>query len=230
MSKIINHVEDVYKPFVAIVGYKTDDSDTGYYLEKHVITNGKMEAGKPLTEEMLSELISAVAKDNVQIDKSLYGRMPENVLYCDTRMQRDTLIWYHGPERRCVFFTKELEIPNGQMMVPGLVYIVKNGTLSIYAFKGNKPNGELYRAPFMNTVEKVCLGSAKVEKPKERTYEKFIAYWEKMFWMSEFSHLSGANPINGNLATLTKRLIETGEPFPEDVLKPIGKRINDVLK
>ena len=230
MGNLINHIEDVYKPFVAIVGYRTDGQEKGFYLEKREIVNGKMGAGKPLTEEMLSGLIKAVASDNAQIDKTMYGRVPENVLYCDTRMQRETLVWWHGPEKRFVFFKKDLAIPNGQMMVPGLVYKVNNGNLSIWAFKGEKPEGELFRAPFMNTTQEVCLGNAKVEKPKERTYEQVIKYWEKMFWMSEFSHLSGANPIEGNLSTLTKQLIATGEPFPEDVLKPIGKKLKDILR
>lgn len=230
MSSMINMAKEPYTPFAAVVAYKTESSETCYYLEKRDIRNGKMGAGKPLTEEALASLISSVAKNNVQIDKSLYGWLPENVLYCDSRMQRETLIWYHGPERRSVFFTKELEIPSGQMMVPGLVYKVSQGHLSIYAFKGKKPKGVLYRAPFMNTVENVCLGNAKVEKPKDRTYEAFIAYWEKMFWMSEFSHLSGNNPIKGNLATLTKQLIATGEPFPEEVLIPLGKRLKDIQR
>lgn len=231
MSKIIKTITDVYQPFAAIIAYKTgEEYNKDYYLEKRDITNGVMGAGKPLTENMVSVLVKNVTAANPQLDKSLYGAVPENVLYCDTRMEKDKLVWYHGPEERFVYFIKSLNIPNGKMKVPGLLYVVQDNSLSLYAFKGKKPKEVLYRAPFMNTTEHVCLGSAKVQKPTERTFSNVIAYWEKMFWQSEFSHLSGQNPINGNLALLTKRLIETGEPFPEDVLKPVSKKLKEILK
>lgn len=231
MSKIIKTITDVFQPYAAIIAYKTgSDHNRGYYLERRDIRDGVMAAGQPLTEEMVALLMKNVSASNPQLDKSMYGAVPGNVLYCDTRMEKDKLVWYHEPEERNVYFIKSLNIPCGRMKVPGLLYVVQDNSLSLYAFKGTKPEGELYRAPFMNTTEHVCLGSAKVKKPRERTFANVIAYWEKMFWQSEFSHLSGQNPINGNLALLTKRLIETGEPFPEEVLKPVSKKLKDILK
>lgn len=231
MSKIIKTITDLYQPYAAIIAYRTDEEHgSDYYLEKRDIKNGVMGAGQPLTEDLMASLIKNVATTNPQLDKSMFGAVPDNVLYCDTRMEKDKLVWYHGPEERNVFFIKELNIPNGRMKVPGILYVVDKGSLSIYAFKGKKPKNELYRAPFMNTTENVCLGSAKVTKPTERTFANVMAYWEKMFWLSEFSHLSGQNPIKGNLALLTKRLIETGEPFPTDVLKPVSKKLKEILK
>lgn len=231
MSDVLKQITDIYHPYAAIIAYKTESTcDGDYYLEKRDIVNGVMGAGKPLTEEVLAKMVKSVASSNPQLDKSLYGVIPENVLYCDTRMDGSKLVWYHGPEERNVFFIRELNIPNGKMKVPGLLYIVHNGSLSIYAFKGKKPKGTLYRAPFMNTTDNVCLGSAKVQKPTERTFVNVMDWWEKMFWLSEFSHLSGGNPIKGNLALLTKRLIETGEPFPTDVLIPASKTLKEILK
>jgi PRTRC genetic system protein B len=190
-----------------------------------------MGVGTPLTQKMMASLMNNVQASTKQLDMGLYGTMPEGVLYCDTRIDHDRLVWYHGPEERCVYFSEGLNIPSGKMMVPGLIYVVHDKRLSLYAFKGKKPTGKLYRAPFMNTVEDVCLGSAKVKYPEEKTFVNVIAYWEKMFWQSEFSHLSGNNPINGNLAVLTKHLISTGEPFPTDVLIEIkNKKLSDLLK
>lgn len=234
MSKTIQLLQEVYQPFAAIIAYKANAKnvrDEGYYLEKRTISNGKMGVGKPLTQKMLATLIHSVQTSTSQLDYGMYGAMPDNILYCDTRIDHDRLVWYHGPEERNVFFSKGLNIPDGRMKVPGLIYVVQNNTLSMYAFKGKKPTEKLYRAPFMNTTEGVCLGSAKVKKPEERTFTNVIAYWEKMFWQSEFSHISGSNPIKGNLATLTKQLIKTGEPFPTDVLVEIkGKKLKDLLK
>lgn len=230
MNEALKHITDLYQPYAAIIAYRSHPEDADYYLERREIKDGMMGAGKPLTEEMLAKMVKAVSSTNPHLDKSLYGIIPENVLYCDMRMDGNKLVWYHGPEERNVFFTKGLNIPNGRMKVPGLLYVVKGEGLSLYAFKGRKPKDVLYRAPFMNTVEGVCLGNAKVKKPAERTFANVMAYWEKMFWLSEFSHLSGQNPISGNLALLTKRLIETGEPFPTEVLKPVSKKLKDILK
>lgn len=234
MSNTIKLLSEVYQPFAAIIAYKTDAekySENAYYLEKRNIRNGKMGAGKPLTQKMLATLIHSVQTSTEQLDLGIYGAMPNNILYCDTRIDHDHLVWYHEPEERYVYFSKTLNIPNGKMKVPGLLYVVKSNTLSMYAFKGKKPTGTLYFAPFMNTNVNVCLGSAKVEKPDERTFANVIAYWEKMFWQSEFSHLSGNNPIKGNLAVLTKQLIKTGDTFPTDVLIEIkGTKLKDLLK
>ena len=234
MSKIVKRITEVYEPFAAIVAYstgETESSERGYYLERRTIRNGKMGAGKPLTQKMLASIIKTVQTTSSQLDTGMYGRVPSNVLYCDTRIDHDKLVWYHGPEERNVFFSEELNIPSGKMKVPGLVYVVDKGRMRLYAFKGKHPSDKLYHAPFMNTSEThVCLGNAKVEKPEERTFENIIAYWEKMFWNSEFIHILGDNPIKGNLAVLSKELIETGREFPTDKLVPVKVKLNDLLR
>lgn len=233
MSKTVRRITEVYKPFAAIIAYMTgedDGNDTGYYLEKRNIRNGKMGVGKPLSQKMLASIIKKVQATSDQLDLGMYGRMPSNVLYCDVRVDRDKLVWYHEPEERNVFFSEGVNIPNGRMKVPGLVYVVERGKMRLFAFKGKHPTDKLFHAPFMNTDNSVCLGNAKVEKPEERTFENVIAYWEKMYWNSEFSHILGSNPIKGNLAVLTKELIETGKPFPTDVLVPVNVKLSNLLR
>lgn len=150
---------------------------------------------------------------------------------CAAHRCREKLVWYHKPEVRNMFFTKSLNIPDGQMKVPGLVYDVSDKTLRIFAFKGNKPKDILYKAPFMNTCETyVCLGNSKVKYPEERTFANVINYWETMFWKSEFSHILGDNPCNGNLATITKECMASGKPFPEDMLKRANVKLSDLLR
>lgn len=233
MSKTIKRITEVYQPFAAIIAYMTgekDDSNRGYYLERRTIRNGKMGVGKPLTHKMLASIIKTVQTTSSQLDLGMYGRVPSNVLYSDTRIDHDKLVWYHGPEERNVFFSEKLNIPSGKMKVPGLVYVVDKGRMRLYAFKGKRPSDKLYHAPFMNTGDTVCLGNAKVEKPEDRTFENIIAYWEKMYWNSEFSHILGDNPVKGNLAVLTKKLIETGSEFPTDKLVPVKVKLNDLLR
>lgn len=233
MSKTIKTISDVFEPYASIIAYKTEGEygNQSYYLEHRKIRNGKMGVGKPLTEDMLRNIILKLKTTSDQLDLSIHGVVPSNVLYCDTRIESDRLVWWRGPEERYLYFQEGLEIPSGKMKVPGLVYEVRRNGLMVYAFKGKKPSKLLYHAPFMNVSDYVCLGNAKVKKPTERTFEKVIAYWEKMFWNSEFSHILGANPVNGNLATITKHCIESGDPFPEDALKLYkGKKLNDLLK
>ena len=103
--------------------------------------------------------------------------------------------------------------------------------MRLYAFKGKRPTDKLYQPPFMNKGSNSgCLGNAKVKKPEDRTFDNIIAYWEKMYWNSEFSHILGGNPIKGNLAVLTKELIETGKPFPTDVLVPLKLKLSTLLR
>lgn len=233
MSKTIKTISDVFEPFANIIAYRAqqDRGDMSYYLEYRKIKNGIMGAGRPLTQRVLSQMLKDVQASSDQLDLSIHGVMPSNVLYCDTRIDSDKLVWWRGPEERNVFFSQGLGIPNGRMKVPGLVYVASKDGLMIYAFKGRKPTGVLYHAPFMNVSSYVCLGNAKVKKPEERTFENVIAYWEKMFWLSEFSHILGDNPVKGNLSIITKHCIETGEPFPSDVLKQYqGTTLKDLMK
>ena len=63
--------------------------------------------------------------------------------------------------------------------------------MRIYAYKDDMPGKDtlLYVAPFFNvTGSSVCLGSANIDLPKNLTYESLLQYWEKKFWLTEFSH------------------------------------------
>ncbi len=112
-----------------------------------------------------------------------------------------------------------------------MIYSVTDRSLNVYVFKGKTPKDVLYHAPFFNVnAHSVCLGTAKAKKPGNLTYQEAIEYWETMFWSSEFSHLYGDNPVEGNLATITKNCIKKGEPFPTKVLKQSRVKLKDILK
>lgn len=224
-SEILNRSEDSIIPEMAIivnsVGYRT------YYLERRDIVNGKMTAGVPLTTKCLTDIVSTLSSDRTDI---IHGAIPANMLYADSRKGFERYVWYREPEKRHVYFKSGLNIPNGEMWVPGLIYSVQGTTLSMYAYKGRRPKDKLFHAPFFNTSEGVCLGSAKVEKPEELTYEAVMQYWEDMFWKSEFTHIWGANPIKGNLALITKQCIESGCRFPEAELLPIRTTLKSIMR
>ena len=221
MNNLTKKLGEVYNPFGAIIAYKSN-VDTSYYLEFRKIKNGEFQSAKPLTQNEIGNLLENVRRSSKQIVRGLHGKIPSNLLYCSTDVVNVKLVWYRPPEKRRLFFKQSLDMPNGEIYVPGMIYYVYDKSLFVYAYKGKKPESNtLYRAPFMNVYEdcRICLGDAKVHKPDEMTFEKVIDYWEKMFWLSEFSHLIGTNPVKGNLTTITKELMATGKPFPTNVLK-----------
>lgn len=190
-----------------------------------------MGAGVPLTKKCISDIVKTIAEDNKDISYGLHGPIPHNLLYADTSAGRIKLVWYRPPEKRHAYFSASVGIEDGDLIVPGLLYIVENDKMFMYAFKGTKPKSKLYRAPFMNVGEgNVCLGNAKISKPAENTFQNIIQYWEEMFWRSEFSHILGTNPINGNLSTITKDCIKNGKAIPSSKLIAVKMTLNDILK
>lgn len=226
MNELTKEVLTELSPEMAIIVYKYDQK---YYLERRDIVNGKMATGIPLTEKCLTDIFDTISSED---SDTIHGLIPNNLLYADGRCGREKYVWYNKPEKRSVFFNKEAGVPDGEMWVPGLVYVASATSLSVFAFKGKKPKNKLFTAPFFNIYNdgRVCLGSAKVDKPSELTYQSIIQYWEKMFWASEFVHILGDNPVKNNLSTITKTCIETGDYFPEVELLSTKTNLKDLLR
>ncbi|MDR3142543.1 MAG: prokaryotic E2 ligase family D protein [Tannerellaceae bacterium] len=217
-------------PEMAVIVYRNREftpSDEKYYLERRPIESGRMGAGVPLTEDCLSGIVEAVASNRKDI---AYGKVPPCMLYADPRPGKEKYVWYRKPEARRLFFAGDLGIPDGPMRVPGLVYMVRGKTLSLYAFKGSRPKKQLFRAPLFNVgADSVCLGNAKAPKPDKLTYDAIICYWEKLFWQSEFTHIINGNPVKGNLSSITRNCIETGCSFPLDELIPVKTKLENLF-
>jgi len=236
---LTGEINKVYEPIQSLVIYKSKGND--YYIESHKIyTNGENKvfgAGSPLTEEEISNMVEYF-KERTQRENSIKGEIPENLLYANWQADNKTLMWYNPGQLRPMFFTKDLAIPNGQAWQPGLIYVVTNKSLDVYAYLGTKrPTAKtiLYQAPYHNVSNdgSVCLGSASISKPKELTYSSVIMNYELLFWASEFSHLAGSeNPIKGNLNTFWKEAIRTKKGFDASVLiqNEQYKTFQDLLK
>lgn len=221
MGNLTNLLNSRLEATDTLVFYKSTLSNGGCYVEHRPIKNGVMGAGAPLEVRTLAKIMKAVDKfahDTTSM-VALHGVIPETLLYASASIDTYKLVWYRKPEKRMMYFTKDLCIPNGEMEVPGLVYSTNGSSLRVFAYKGSKPKEVLFRAPFFNTSEHVCLGSARIKQPKEQTYENWMRYWEDMFWKSEFAHILGENPIKGNLSIITKECISGNKPFPTSLLK-----------
>jgi len=224
-KRIDNKFDKELKPFVAIVGYKNDDD---YYFETHPIEKSDegfmMGVGSPLTVECMSDLASNFS---AEYSTTPHGRIPTTLLYFNNLTGQQKYVWYNPPQKRMMYFSRSLNIEDGEYFVPGIIYNADNEHLSVYSFKGKKPVNELFQAPFFNVTDgKVCLGNAEIPYPENPTFIDFMKYWEDKFWRTEFSHLGG-NPVKGNLVLVTK---EMKQKVNEEVLLPINITLKDLLE
>ena len=186
-----------------------------------------MGEGRPVSHEFMNRLLNAYGESH---SGAPFGFVPERLLYCDVRMGREKYVWFDPPGKRMMYFSEGLGIENAEYHMPGVAYVVENDTLRVYAFRGERPQPQekLFLGPFFNTSSShVCLGTARLDKPKNPTYAELLAYWEKRFWQSEFSHLSGeGNPTKHNLVLVTKAVRD--RPFNPEELKPYGKTLEQL--
>lgn len=228
MNRITEALTDSLEPKMALIVYQNGRQ---VYLERRDIEKGMMKTGVPLTEKCLSGISEVLSSNSANI---IHGRIPSIMLYADCRPGKEKYVWYRKPEKRMMFFSEKLGIQSGEIKLPGLVYMAKGSELSVFAIKTKslRLSTKLHHAPFFNVHDSanVCLGNAKVKKADELTYEGIIKYWEDKFWLSEFDHLLGNNPIDGNLSTVTKLCIENGNDFPVQKLKFMNLKLKDLLR
>lgn len=232
MNELTERIQQVMTPKAALIAYECKGgcySRERSFLEMRPINKeGRMGAGVPVTYEFMNTLMESYTGEMSGIP---HGRMPSNMLWCDSRRGQEKYIWYNPPQKRQMYFREDLGISDGIFNVPGIIYIVFRDSLDIFSYKGKCPKEktELYLAPFFNvTGSSVCLGSSTLEKPQEVDFKELQVYWEKRFWLSEFSHLGGSrNPTRGNLVSVTENA--RNHPFDYDELESTGKHLKDIL-
>lgn len=217
-------------PKAALIAY-TSDEDNSFFLEiREIDEEGNMGEGRPVTVEFMNELVRGYSEKH---GTTPYGKMPANLLWCDPRKGSERCIWYNPPQKRMMFFNRSLQIENAEYNLPGVIYEAGEHGMNIYAYKDKelKADSTLYAAPFFNvTGVRVCLGVAKIDRPKDLTYANLLEYWEKKFWLTEFSHLGGnGNPTKSNLVLVTKAARDRDFNLKE--LKPLNNlKLKDILK
>ena len=150
--------------------------------------------------------------------------------------QNGSVLWYTQSQERQMYFVKKLEIPNGKAKIPAMLWFANKERLSVFALTSDKRPTEktlLHYAPFFNVYEDgaVCMGTVDVNIKNSASVEEFIKAWEDYFFHSYFSHLLGNyNPIKGNCVNLWKKLVETNENFPADILKKNNKTLKNLIR
>lgn len=232
MNELTKRIQQIMIPKAALIAYeyKENSYSSGQnYLELRPINaEGRMGAGIPVTYDFMNSLLESYTEEMSGVP---HGRMPANMFWCDPRKGNEKYVWYNPPQKRQMYFKESLAIPDGTFNMPGIIYIAQRDCLNVFAFKGKKPEEEteLYLAPYFNVSDSgVCLGSSSLERPQNPTFSELQEYWEKRFWLSEFSHLGGSgNPTRSNLVTVTENA--RNRPFDLKELKPAGKRLKDIL-
>jgi PRTRC genetic system protein B len=233
INELTNILAQRQVPQMALIVYKNNQTNA-VYMESHQINKrGEMLAGKPLTRKCITELVESFSAEQAGVP---HGKIPPNMLWCNTRKGGERYLWYNPPRKRMMFFAKSLNIKSGEYHLPGIIYDTGGEMLNLYAFRGEKPEADtrLYKAPFFNVTGKnVCLGNADITSPDNPTFEEYLLYWEKKFWLTEFSHLGGSkNPTKSNLVAVTKKMTLS---FDYSELIPFEKNkksltVNDLLK
>ena len=235
-NELTKKLRTLLHPQAALIAYSGEqdnpyDFDNSYFVEiRDIDENGMMGEGRPVTVDFMNCLVRGYSESR---SSTPYGRLPPNLLYADTRKGSERYIWYSPPGKRMMYFVERLGMENAEYHLPGIIYEARETRLDVYAYKGRQPDGEtaLYAAPLFNvTGSSVCLGFAKIDMPKDLTYANLLGYWEKKFWLTEFSHLGGGgNPTRSNLVLVTKSAKD--KPFNLDELKPLkNMKLKDILK
>lgn len=229
-NELTNAIHATLRPRAVLIAY-TYAGDNKYFLEQRSIdARGRMGEGHPVTVEFMNGLVRDYSET---YSGTPHGRLPSNLLYADTRKGSERYVWYNPPGKRRMYFVSGLGIENAEYHLPGIIYEAGDTRLDVYAYKEDRPGMEtaLYAAPLFNvTGSSVCLGSARIEKPRELTYANLLEYWEKKFWLTEFSHLGGyGNPTKSNLVLVTKAARD--KPFDLKELKPLKNlKLKDILE
>jgi len=231
MNRITKHTTRVMRPEAALIVYSCENEypQKEYFLEfRNIGKDGLMEAGKPVSQKFIHSLVENFSTESSSV---LYGKIPQRMMYVHSR--KGKYVWHTSPCRKYLYFTTNLNIPNGEYCIPGLVWMVDGESLYLFAYKAKRltPNTQLFSAPFFNVTAKdgsVCLGNAKLKPPQNLIFLNFMQYWEDKFFLSEFAHVLGGNPTKTNLVLVT---LNSTQSFDNSELLPIKKlKIKDLMK
>ena len=193
-------------------------------------------APRPLAQETINYLAScALHKAKQQNNLTVFtfkSIIPSEILYVRQSpdlTQTDIAFVLYKP-KRALYFSNSLNIQDGEISLPNLVFIYRNKALKVFAFKDDQITQEtmLYRAPFHNTGSSVCMGSARINT-KSNYWEDLMLSIDTAFFSSTFTQLHGPQVIDGNLNTVLDDCISNGKQFPEHKLIALNKSLKSEL-
>ena len=240
MKDITQDFGKLYHPTSALVFFQTNERIKETYVEYFDMDkNGNPINAHPLTEKEAKTLVKAL-NTKTQKEKSKdflkpKGILPTNILQINPS-ENGSVLWFTKSMKKQLYFTENLEIPNGMAEVPAMLWFANKRSLKIFALANSRrptEKTELFYAPFFNVYEdgNVCMGTVDVNFQNSTSLEEFTEKWENYFFNSYFSHLMNEhNPIKGNCVSLWKSLINTEKQFPKEALKQANRTLKNLLK
>ena len=123
-------------PKAALIAYASED-DKNFFLEiRDINDRGNMAEGRPITQEFMNELVKGYSERH---SSTPYGKVPSNLIYCDSRKGSERYVWYNPPHKRMMFFSSDLKIENAEYNLPGVIYEAGEHGMRIYAYKDDMP-------------------------------------------------------------------------------------------
>ena len=104
-NKLTKEINDILHPRVALIAYASREGESFFVEAREIDGKGKMGEGVPVTVEFMNELVRGYSEHR---SNTPYGRIPSNMLWCDSRKGSEKYVWYNPPRKRMMFF-KELE-------------------------------------------------------------------------------------------------------------------------
>lgn len=241
----MNTIQDItasfgtlYHPKSALVFYQAKGADTNVYVEHFDMDkNGSPINAHPLTQREANSLAKALQseKDKNKAFLKSNGILALNILHINPSIDKGAVVWYTKAQKRPLYFVNDLGIPCGIAQVPPMLWQATKNSLKVFALlSSRRPTGKtpLHFAPFFNIYHdgRVCMGSVSISIKNSASIEEFTTAWEDYFFNSYFSHLLGENsPVKGNCVSLWKDLVQTGKPFPLEVLKKHNTTLENLL-
>lgn len=190
MKDITQDFGTLYYPTTALVFYQNDERNKDTYVEYFDMDkNGNPINAHPLTEREAETLAKALITKTQSEKKQDFlrpkGILPTHVLHINPS-ENGSVLWFTKSMKRQLFFTENLEIPNGIAEVPAMLWSANKRSLKIYALANNRrpsENTPLFFAPFFNVFENgnVCMGTVDVHIQNSTSLEEFIKKWEDYF-------------------------------------------------
>jgi PRTRC genetic system protein B len=237
MKNITDLFKQVYQPKKALVVYQSEEKEEDIYIEAYDIgLNGKPINAHPLSALEMAGLAGCLNTSSELKQDFLKprGLLPSHLLYINPRSDGYG-VWYTPPQNADLLFVDDLNIPSGKAAIPALIWKADKNKLYVFAVKGSrKPDVKtgLYHAPFFNlyATGNVCMGTVDTDFSSITCLEDFIKGWQQYFFNSYFSHMiTQVSPVEGNIVQLWQQLVNTGNPFPAEILKKNGKTVKDLI-
>jgi PRTRC genetic system protein B len=226
----------LYHPAAALVVFEPKGGGTPYIEYYGMDESGFPVNPHPLTVREAQSLAKVLDTRGEEAKAFLKpkGLLPPCVLHLNPA-DNGSVVWYTKPQRFFLHFTENLSLPSGEVALPALIWKADRKKLHLYAVaRRTKPNGNtpLCYAPVLNAYRdgSICMGNVDVRIKTAASLEEFTAAWQHYFFGSYFSHLIDSNnPVNGNLLSLYRELMQSGSPFPTDALVPTRLTLKDLL-